>query len=594
MASTTGDFWGRFTNQRVQRRQFLRGLGLGGAGVVALSVFGCSDATPSTQTGDLGKGSGRSPGDPKTGGVMRASIGAQAPVSFDMHQEIFFYSLWPSNMMYSQLLKFDQYELDNVVPDLAASYETPEPTKLIFKIQDTTFHDGTPVTSADVKASMERIKTPPTGVRSPRQAQFNLVASIDTPDARTVVFNMSRPSASFFSTLAHMNPAIFATKDMANNDFHKARVNGTGPFMLDRVDTGTLVVLKKNPNYFKKGMPYLDGWEWNVIPEAVANMAAFQSGNLDMYGPAAADLAAVSRLPDVELVQAPGTTWYATTIATQKAPWTDPRTWRAISMAVSKQDFNRVQSLGAAEIGAAMPPSNKYSLTEQELLQIPGYKGIGDGKESDMTVRRTEAKKLLSAAGVPEGQLARVLVWGPNFENWATVFKDGLEQAGLRVELNLVELGVYNERLAARDFGDMAANSRTAVFPDPTPVYADNFIKGAGRHYTDLVIPEVEALFVKQDSELDEEKRFDLQHEMQLAHQKAYPDISCYTITNQAFYKRVKNYGVQYGGLFQGRKHEEVCDRPRLSLTVSEGAGGDSSTGSSVLELSHEVGGLWA
>jgi ABC-type transport system substrate-binding protein len=225
---------------------------------------------------------------------------------------------------------------------------------------------------------------------------------------------------------------------------------------------------------------------------------------------------------------------------------------------VSKQDFNQVQSLGEAEIGAALPPSNKYSLTEKELLQIPGYKGIGDGKESDMATRRAEAKKLLAAAGVPEGYAARVLSWGPNFENWATVFKDGLEQVGLKVELNMVELGVYNERLAARDFGDMAANSRTAVFPDPTPVYADNFIKGAGRHYTDLVIPEVEDLYVKQDQELDEEKRFDLQHQMQLAHQKAYPDISCFTITNQAFYKRVKNYGVQYGGLFQGRKNEEV------------------------------------
>jgi peptide/nickel transport system substrate-binding protein len=559
MASETGNFWGKFTSQRVHRRQFLRGVGLTGAGAIALSLIGCSDGTGKTpQTGELGTGGGRSPGDPKMGGVLKASIGTAAPVTFDMHQEIFFYSLWPANMMYNQLLKFDQYEAEKVIPDLAASYETPEPTKIVFKLNEANFHDGTPFTSADVKASIERIKSPPTGVRSPRQAQFTVVTSVDTPDARTAVFNMQRPSASFFSTLAHMNPAMYSVKDMANPDFHKTKVNGTGPFMLDRVDTGSLVVLKKNPNYFRKGFPYLDGWEWYVLPEAVANLAAFQSGNVDMYGPAAADIANVSKMTDVELVQAPGTTWYATTIATQKAPWNDPRIWKAVSMAISKQDFNQVQSLGGAEIGAALPPSNKYSLTEKELLQIPGYKGIGDGKEGDMTARRTEAKKLLSAAGITDGQPAKVLSWGPNFVNWATVFKDGLEQVGLKVELNMVELGVYNERLAAHDFGDMAANSRTAVFPDPTPVYADNFIKGAGRFYTDLVIPEVEDLFIKQDSELDTEKRFDLQHQMQLAHQKAYPDISCYTITNQAFYKRVKNYGVQYGGLFQSRKNEEV------------------------------------
>ena len=546
---------------RLPRRRVLRGLGAVGMGAAALGILGCRRDGSATRSGSgaaTDTGGGKSGEGPKRGGVLRAGLGNTAPVSFDMHQEIFFYSLWPTTMMYNQLLKFDQYKMDNIIGDLSSSWEIQDGTNIVFKLHEATFHDGTPLTSADVKASIERIKTPPQRVRSPRQGQFQVLSSIETPDNRTVVLKLSQPSASFLGSLAHMNVAMYATKDLNNPEWHKQNVNGTGPFMLERVDTGTLVVLKKNPKYFHKDLPYLDGWEWHIIPEAVANLAAFRSGNLDMFGPAVTDYEALKRIANTTLLHVPGTTWYATTIATQKRPWNDPRVWKAIGLAISKQDFNQVQNLGQGGIGGPVPPGTSWSLSEKDLLNVPGYKGLGNGAESSMEVRWAEARKLLDATGIASGTPVQILSWS-GFENWATTFKDGLERVGLRPQLNLVELGTYNERLAARDFGDMAANSRTAVFPDPTPVFADNYIKGAGRHYTDLVVPEVEELFGRQDSELDTNRRQELQHRMQVAYLEAYPaEIYGTTVTDTAFYDHVKDYGVEYPGLFQARKHEEI------------------------------------
>jgi ABC-type transport system substrate-binding protein len=167
----------------------------------------------------------------------------------------------------------------------------------------------------------------------------------------------------------------------------------------------------------------------------------------------------------------------------------------------------------------------------------------------------------MRAASFPESRDIDLfgLSGSPAFENWAIVLADGVSHIGLTANITLHERGVYDERLAARDFGDLAANSRSAVFPDPTPVFADSYLDGSGRNYTGIVIPEVEDLFVKQESELDQERRFALQNEMQKAFLKVYPaEISVFTVTRQGMYNYVKEYGEAYGSFYQGRKYQYV------------------------------------
>jgi peptide/nickel transport system substrate-binding protein len=355
--------------------------------------------------------------------------------------------------------------------------------------------------------------------------------------------------------------AIYSAKDIAADpQFHMKKENGTGPFMLDRVDQGSRYTFKKNPNYFVKGRPYLDSIEWNIIPEAVARFAAWRAKNLDMFSPQATDVKEIQRISDATFLSTGGTAYWVITVPTGKQPWNDERVWKAIALAVNKDDFNQAQFLGTSAHGGPMPPGSEWALKEEELLRVPGYKGLGDGKESTMDARWAEARKLLDAAGIPRGFKYRLFSWDTDsFRTWVEVVLDGLRHVGMEGELTLVDRGTYDERLTKRDFGDMAGNSRSAVIPDPTPVFADSYIKGAGRNYSDLVIPEVEDLYVKQEAELDHTKRFALQNQMQKTFVAKWPlDISVFTVSQEAIWKYVKDYGVLYSSMYQGRKYTDL------------------------------------
>jgi peptide/nickel transport system substrate-binding protein len=553
-------YWHKVLRERVTRRRALAGAGALTASAAFLAACGGDD---DDDGGGTTTGSGSAPrgtGDPKPGGVFRTDMIAEDPAHYDLHQAASFGISEEFTLAYNQMVKFSETELGIVEPDLASSWEQPDNLTITFKLVEANFHDGTPFSSADVKATFERVKNPPANVVSVRKAWFEPVSRIETPDQRTAVFHLTRPSAFLFTGFGSHNMGIYSAKNLqADPLFPTKKENGTGPYMLDQVNQGSRYTFKKNPNYFVKGRPYLDRIEFNIIPEAVARFAAWRSKNLDMYSPQATDVAEVQGISDATYIKTGGTAYWVISVPTWKQPWNDDRIWKAIALAVNKDDFNKAQFLGTSSHGGPMPPGSEWSLSEQDLLRVPGYKGLGDGKESTMDARWAEAKKLLSAASFDPRQERGLFSWDTaSFSVWAEVILDGLRNVGMEnVKLTLVDRGTYDERLSKRDYGDMAGNSRSAVIPDPTPVFADSYIEGAGRHYSGLVIPEVEDLFVKQEAELDHNKRFALQNEMQKKFLAKWPlDISVFTVTNEAIWNHVKDYGPIYSSMYQGRKYE--------------------------------------
>src|SRR2546430_13723225 len=152
----------------------------------------------------------QSPEPRRRGGVLLAAIGADAP-SLDPHQEQTFATLQPVAPLYSTLLQIDPYSYPNVIGDVASEWKiSPDALRYTFKIRPgIRFHDGSPLTAADVKASYDKIIFPPEGVRSIRQANYSAVASVEAPDPSTVVFKLKFPSASLFANLAHPMNVIF-------------------------------------------------------------------------------------------------------------------------------------------------------------------------------------------------------------------------------------------------------------------------------------------------------------------------------------------------------------------------------------------------
>src|SRR3989475_6348266 len=128
---------------------------------------------------------------PQKGGVLRVALAGDPP-SLDMHQESTFLVDIPMSTVYNTLVVFDPHSYPNIIGDLAKSW-TVSDDKMTWTFtlhQGVTFHDGSDLTSADIKASWDKIISPPEGVVSPRRSYYQMVKSIEAPDPYTVVFRL--------------------------------------------------------------------------------------------------------------------------------------------------------------------------------------------------------------------------------------------------------------------------------------------------------------------------------------------------------------------------------------------------------------------
>src|ERR1700674_4222399 len=152
----------------------------------------------------------------KRGGILTFVIPADAPPSFDGHREGTFAMLHATAPFYSVLIRINPYNPSSTtdfVCDLCTAM--PQPTDdgktYTFKIRDgVKFHDGSPLTAADVAKSWQMIIDPPVGMRSPRQSWYQMVDKVEAPDPTTVVFRLKFGTNAFLPALA--DPFTFIYK----------------------------------------------------------------------------------------------------------------------------------------------------------------------------------------------------------------------------------------------------------------------------------------------------------------------------------------------------------------------------------------------
>jgi hypothetical protein len=170
---------------------------------------------------------------PKRGGTLQFAISAETP-NYDCHGSDTYATLHFSAPFYNTLLRFNLAKFPEIEGDLADSWTiAPDLMSYTFKLHPgVKFHDGTPLTSADVKATYDRMRNPPAGVVSTRQATFADVGTIETPDANTVIFKMKAVNASMLDHFASPWNCIYSAKDLAADaNAPKTKINGTGPFV---------------------------------------------------------------------------------------------------------------------------------------------------------------------------------------------------------------------------------------------------------------------------------------------------------------------------------------------------------------------------
>ena len=340
------------------------------------------------------------------GGILNFVVAGKIP-SYDGHRETTFAVIHPMAPFYSLLIRVNpenpQSATDFVCDLCEGSVPAPTEggTKYNFKIrQGVKFHDGTPLTSADIKATYDKIIFPPEGVPSSRKAFFKMVESVEAPDATTVVFKLSFPSGAFVPALATPFNWIYSKKDLDEHgyEWHTKNVNGSGPFVFVQEQPGSFVEGKRNPNYHHAGQPYLDGFKAIQAPKMAVRLNAIRGDRAAIefrgFPPKARD-DLVAALGNKITVQE--SDWNCVLLSTpnqMREPFDDPRVRQALTLSVDRWGGSKYLSEIAIvkTVGGVVFPNHPLAATPNELNQLAGY-------WTDLNKSRQRASQLLEQSG---------------------------------------------------------------------------------------------------------------------------------------------------------------------------------------------------
>jgi peptide/nickel transport system substrate-binding protein len=410
---------------------------------------------------------------PKRGGTLTYLIPADAPPSFDGHREATYATLHAIAPFYSVLIRINPENpasTSDFVCDLCT--EMPQATDdgktYSFKIRDgVKFTDGSPLTAYDVVASWQEIISPPEGVTSARQAFYVMVDTVDAPDASTVIFHLKFATTAFLPALADPFAFIYE-KAILDRDPHwyEKNVMGSGPFKFISYDAGQSIKGERNPDYYEKGLPYLDAFVGILAPKLATRIDAIRADRAAMefrsMPPSARDQL-VKELGDQIAVQE--SDWNCGNLLTynhKKKPFDDARVRRALSLAIDQWKGAPALSKIAIvrTVSGIVFPGSPLAATKEELQQIAGF-------WPDIEKSRAEAKRLLKEAGAENlsFELLNRDVDQP-FKYVGTFIIDEWSKIGLKVTQKVVPTGPWFENMRAGSFDvTLEANCQSVVNP---------------------------------------------------------------------------------------------------------------------------------
>ncbi|MDP3064096.1 MAG: ABC transporter substrate-binding protein [Chloroflexota bacterium] len=445
---------------------------------------------------------------------------------FDLHQGAYGLGLYHN---YSTLVRWNLADgLKTVVGDLASKWETsPDGKTWTFTIRDgVKFHDGTPLTVADVVASMERVISPPQGIVSPNQSHFMYVKQIKALDDKRVQFVLDSPRGYFLWLLGQDFLVVYSKKELEknNNDLRKVMIpTGTGPFKYVDYKHGEEVLYVRNPDYWDPKIPYLDGLRLAHVPNLADRGTAVLTGQADLtFGTAVTVWQEAQKRPDRFGVNQIPAGVQVVSINITREPFNDPRVRRAVHLALSRQIISQVYSREQFnEVMRWVMPGNAYTLATQDVEKLPGWR---PQKEQDIS----EAKRLLTDAGF-SGGIKDVDFLVPNAA-WAAELVAPSVQEQLKRNLNvelkirLVERALVLPKMREGDYA-FALEVQGAPVSDPSLFLTPLFRTGAGNNVARYSNKQVDDLLDKIEAELDQNRRIELVRQLEDILDKEVPSL---------------------------------------------------------------------
>jgi peptide/nickel transport system substrate-binding protein len=374
--------------------------------------------------------------------------------------------------------------------ELAESWAPAEDGSWTFTLREgMTWHDGRPVTSADVRYTIETGAAE--GSTAQHRGSLQAIAAIETPDDRTVILRYDQPNAAVEALFAHYNMPIIP--DGAEGE----SLIGAGPFMLDDRERGVAITLKANPTYYRAGLPKLAGVRIVVYADENLRVAALQAGDVDLieYVPWQS-MQAIEADPALALDAVDGPFMYLT-FNGHRAPFDNPLVRRAVAHAINRQDIVDAAFFGRGSPLAHLPIAPASDFHTPEHANAWAY-------DPD------RAKALLAEAGMPGGFSCTMLSTAQYGMHSATaeICQAYLSMVGINVTLDMPDWATRVQRGNAGEF-DMAVMGTTTDTNDPDGLarivdtsFAPSFVNSHG-----LSIPELEAQFVAGRATFDKAER---------------------------------------------------------------------------------------
>ena len=449
----------------------------------------------------------------KSGGILRV-YHQDSPASMSILEEATPSAERPMMGVFNNLVTYDpkvaQNSMASILPDLATSWSWSEDGKeLAFKLrQGVKWHDGKPFTAADVKCTIDLLLgTAKDKLRlNPRKSWYTNVEGVTAKGEYEAVFKVKQPQPALVALLASgwspIYPCHVPPQQMRTHPI------GTGPFKFVEYKPNEGIKVVRNPDYWKKGRPYLDGIEYTIIPNRSTAILAFIAGKFDMTWPFSVT---IPLLKDVK-AQAPGAICQLVPanssinliVNRDAAPFDNPDIRRALMLTLDRKSFVEILADGQGDIAGALlpPPAGVWGLPPDQLTSLPGY-------SPDVEKSRAEAREIMEKLGYGPGKRLAIKVATRNvaiYRDPAVILIDQLKHIYIDGELDSVETANWFPKVTRKDF-QVGLNLTATGVDDPDAQLYENYACGSQRNYTGYCNRDLEKLFARQSAEPDQSKR---------------------------------------------------------------------------------------
>jgi peptide/nickel transport system substrate-binding protein len=402
----------------------------------------------------------------------------------------------------------------SVVPWLAQSHTlSSDQLTWTFTLRAVKFSDGSPMTSADVKWSLERAKAEKAGFGF----LLSSIETIEAPNPGTVVIKTKFPWKPLQADLTLWTGGILPKEfgGKSADEFFKKPI-GTGPFVLDHWTRGQELKAVRNTNYWQANKPFVDSVTWTLVPDDNTRLLQLQGGKIHINpGPSFGVLDSLKNTPGVKVEAFPGTSIFLMLINTRKKPFDDVHVRRAMAYAIDRDAMAK-----AALFGYGQPAYSMVAPT------APFF----DPNTPYLPFDLAKAKAELAQTSVPTGFSTQFNVGGSDvFQvTIGEILQQQLAKIGIQVTLRKVDPGQIYGLTASHDY-QLSYENISMDVPDPdeaASIMLDPVNGGLDSYNTGYNNPKAIALVQAAEKEFDDTKRADLYKQIQALQAQEVPQIT--------------------------------------------------------------------